>query len=345
MMKHNLFLLMFALACFGSCSTKVDLYSDFKDTTIVYGVLDIAQDTNFIKITRAFSGSNDAAFDVFQITQIADSLNYPGRLDARFVELRNVQGNSYAPTGREIILDTITLHNKQEGAFYAPNQKMYYTTDHFRVNNGAEKYRYRLSVRKATDTVTCEIGLLGGSSFQIQSDIVFFRSENTSKTRKLYFTLDDNEAIYQVNMKFYFKEVHGGQDTVLRDAIWTLGAFSRTDMGYENGSYFVTYSENALFTVLSEAIGNDIYDVERFYDSFVISILAYGKELYYYAYMNQPSNGFSQSMVDYSYTNISGGCGVLSSQFVLSKKVSISSRTQSDLMGMPWGFKNLGYTK
>lgn len=39
-----------------SCSTEVDNYADYKDITIVYGLLESKADTNFIKITKAFLG-------------------------------------------------------------------------------------------------------------------------------------------------------------------------------------------------------------------------------------------------------------------------------------------------
>lgn len=339
MMQKNVFVLVFALACLGSCSTKVDLYADFKDTTIVYGVLNNVQDTNFVKITRAFSGSDNASFDVFQITQIADSLNYPGKLNARFIELKNGQDNSFVPTGREIVLDTITLHNKQEGLFYAPYQKMYYTTERFKVNSGNNKYRYRLAICKSNDTVTSEIGLLGGSNFQIRTTMVKFKSEASANTGKVYFTPDENAGVYKIDMQFKYKELRPGQDTVKKTAVWTLGTFLHVDLGYENGSNYVTYPENSLFTVLNNVFGDDTLKVERFYDSFVISMDAYGRELYDYTL----TNGASGSLIDYTYTNIKGGFGVLSSRCSIERKVDISSRTKTDLMASPWGFKYIGY--
>ena len=137
-MRKIVFIVSVALCCLCSCSTKVDLYIGFTDTTIVYGVLDAAKDTNMIKITRAFAGSNEDSFDVYQVVQLADSLNYPGKLDARLIECKCTQGNTYAPTGRAIVLDTITIHNKEEGMFYAPDQRMYFTTERFKVNKEHE---------------------------------------------------------------------------------------------------------------------------------------------------------------------------------------------------------------
>src|SRR5574344_1883266 len=100
------------MAFFNACSTDVDLYADYKDITIVYGVLDADADTNFVKINKAFLGPGDAT----HISQIPDSSNYPGKLDARIVEYVNGDIN------RELILDTITIHDKDSGDFYAPNQ-------------------------------------------------------------------------------------------------------------------------------------------------------------------------------------------------------------------------------
>jgi hypothetical protein len=40
-----------ALVAFTRCSTDVDIYSDYKDITIVYGLLDRSDDTVWLKVT------------------------------------------------------------------------------------------------------------------------------------------------------------------------------------------------------------------------------------------------------------------------------------------------------
>ena len=93
-----------------------------------------------------------------------------------------------------------------------------------------------------------------------------------------------------------------------------------------------------LFNELSEAIGNDTLNIERFLDSFVVSIYAYGKELENYIQISEATSG-----IEYYYTNIHGGLGILSSCHEIRKNVDIASRTKIDLLSMPWGFKNIGY--
>ena len=338
-MKITRFILV--LSCFifvfNACSTNVDLYVDLKDTTIVYGVLDVANDTNVIKIIRAFSGSNDDSFDAHQIALIADSSNYPGKLDARFLEYRKAAGETYSPTGREIILDTMILYNKPEGFFYAPNQNVYYTTEHFNVNSAFVKYKYKLLISKPNDTISSDISLIGGENFQINTPMVFFKAED-GKMRKLYFTPDDNEALYKVTMQFNYKELRPGQDTVFKNVNWSMGPCSTYDLGIEDRKLYFNYHEITLFDMLSRAIGDDIHSVERFYDSFIISIYAYGKELDNYIQLNSSTSG-----IEYYNTNIHGGLGILSSCHEIRQSVDMSSRTKTDLLSKPWGFKYIGY--
>lgn len=334
---HFILILSCFIFSFSACSTDVDLYVEMKDTTIVYGVMDVAKDTNVIKIIRAFSASNEDSFDAHQIALIADSSNYPGKLDARFIEYKKASGENYSPTGREIILDTMTIHNKKEGFFYAPDQKVYYTTEHFKVNNAYVNFKYNLLISKKNDTVSSSINLIGGTNFQINTPMVFFRAENGG-LRKLYFTPDDNDALYKVTMQFNYKELRPGQDTVYKNVNWSMGPSSTYDLEIEDRKLYFTYHEGTLFNVLSKAIGNDNFNVERFYDSFVISIYAYGKELEDYIQLNAATSG-----IEYYYTNIHGGLGILSSCHEIRQSVDMSSRTKTDLLSKPWGFKYIGY--
>ena len=339
-MKNIQFILILScfILVFNACSIDVDIYTDLKDTTIVYGVMDVAKDTNFVKIIRAFSGSNDDSFNANQIALIADSSNYPGKLDVCFLEYKGgIHGKTYLPTGREIILDTTTIHNKQEGPFYFPNQKLYYTTEHFNVNTLYNRYKYKLLILKSNDTISSEVSLIGSERFQIVTPKVFFKVGSLEK-RKVVFTPDDNDAMYKITMQFNYKEVRYGYDTVYKNVSWSYGPSSTFDLGYEEGNLYYTYRENQLFSLLENAIGDDNFNVERFFDSFVITIFAYGKELEDYTQI-----GGGTSSIDYYYTNIHGGMGILSSYHEISKNVEISSRTMLDLLSMDWGFKYLGY--
>jgi hypothetical protein len=319
----SLFLTLFVAGTFfQSCSTDVDLYADYKEITVVYGLLDINQDTNFVKITKAFLGPGNALL----FAKEPDSNNFPGKLDARLVEMVN------GHTQREIILDTMTVHDKEDGVFYAPNQLVYYTTE--AIHAGSV---YELIIKKGGDEedITSSTGIVGGNSFQILNRFMNFSS--TSSKSAVSFSPADNAHVYEVVMKFHYKETLPGQATTDECMIWSLGMHSITELALEQGIYNVPYQSDAFFKRLGTDIGADTLNVDRVIGDFEICVSAGGQELYNYITVNSPSSSVSQNVTDFS--NVNGGYGVYSSRVNIVKVVTLSGQTIPMLMAKNWGFR------
>ena len=350
-MKYIRFILI--LSClifiFNSCSTKVDLYADYKDVPIVYAMLNPKTDTNYVKITRAFCGTNDDPINAKEVALIADSSNYPCKLDARIIEMESTHGSYYEPTGRVITLDTITLHDKKAGIFYSPDQVFYYTTEPFNTGNGNVKYKYRLVVVKPDgDSLTAQTNTVGNAEFAIMTGGVGFQMDQTNEVRKVMFRADNFASLYEVSFQFNYREQKAGQG-IKRKFITrafgskTINEFRKLE-GTEN-SYYMEYSVNWLFNALANAIGGDTIvdpnhpDVTRYIDDFVISISAAGDELTNYYYATQAQMNSPMSLIT-TYTNIEGGYGLFSSRTKIERVAELSANTKRELFGMtPWGFK------
>jgi len=318
------------LGIFASCSTKVDLYADYKDIPVIYGLLDATQDTNFIKIVRAFSGSDEASVDATQVALIADSCNYPGKLDAKIYRYKSRYGGAYQLDGT-IELDTMTIHDKEEGAFYFPHQKVYFTKEGILPNTESDTYNYRLQIIKGNDTVTSETGIVGGEAFKITTTSVSFVTEETDKTEKIKFMPANNAAVYNMEIQFLYKETLQGVST-FKTVHYSFGMRNIESLTEENGVYSISYSQNLLFNLLRSAMANNPEQTRYTYDpscSFTVSLAAGGDELYNYIQINQNAGGLSQSVPD--YTNIVGGYGVFSSRINIGKILRLSARTQSDM--------------
>ena len=346
MKKHFLFFLsLTGLALLNACTTDVDLYADYKDIPVIYGLLNAKADTNYIRINRAFSGSNDSHINANEVALIADSCNYPGKLRAYIVEYRNVYGNDYQPTGDTLMLDTTTIRDKHDGIFYSPNQKVYFTTDKdkFSNNNSHSKYLYKLVVHKGNDTITAKTGIVGGEGFKIATYSLNFNAEPSDRTGKIKFSAAENAVFYDLEFVFNYHESINGGPMVDKQVSYSCGSKSIDGLTTENSLYFFTYNENILFNLLEEAIGADtVYDnnhpnVERSFDikPIQIKLSAGADELYNYIQVNSET-GFSQAVPD--YTNVTGGYGVFSSRINITQEASISAGTQKDLYGKPWGF-------
>lgn len=336
---RRIFLFVFSLLVSGmmfySCSTDVDLYADYKDITVVYGLLDSGKDTNYIKINKAFLGPGSA----FDIALIDDSCNYPGKLDAKLIEYKSsVAGNNYQQT-RVLPLDTITIFNKDLGIFYAPKQLVYYTNAKLNNNTDNHKFRYELQIDRGDTLITARTEMVGGTSFFVFLSQLDF----TSEYGRIKWQRCPNAAIYELILKFYFTEVGPSNDSVQRCMTWSLGTYPASSLTEESNTLSVQYKSSLFFPYLAEFLGNDTTkNVERlvYEPSLVLSIAAGGDELYNFISVNGPSSSIVQNIPE--YTNVNGGFGVFSSRTLLEKRVKLNNRTFSELLKREnWHFRQV----
>ena len=323
---------------FNACSTDVDLYADYKDITVVYGMLDALHDTNYIKINKAFLGPGNALI----IAKIEDSCNYPGKLDVKLKEYRaNASGNTFSPTNRVLQLDTITIHNKSmDGYFYAPLQKVYYTKEPINNNNEQYKYQYELIIDRGDTILTSRTNIVSTRGVSDISTAVLNCANNVENGTLLWYPFT-NAEVYEVMIKFYYKEVKNS-DTVDREVNWSLGTYLSSNLVTDHGRYVASYKTSMFFSNLASYLGSDTLDqsIERiiFNPCVKVSIAAGGEELYDFISVNSPSSSIVQNTPEYS--NIIGGYGVFSSRTYCEKSMSLSSQTFLDLMKHTnWNFR------
>lgn len=330
-------LLCLAFGClFESCNTKVDLFADYKDITIVYGILEAGKDTNFVKINKAYLGGDPIA-----IAMIPDSNNYPGKLDVKLIEYRaNASSNYYTPTNRVLQLDTITIHNKEtNGQFYAPDQKVYYTKETILGNTHQYQYQYELQIDRGDTILSSKTNIVGGESFIISTAVLNYSSSSENGNVKWYPC--PNASVYQVFIYFNFAELRGN-DTTYRTMEVKNRLYLDSELVTDHGQKMITYKTSELFTTLKSFLGADTLDqnVDRliFEPCMKISIAAGGEALYDYISVHSPSSSIVQNVQE--YTNIIGGYGVFSSRTLCDKLVKLSTQTLVELTNHPnWRFR------
>ena len=338
-MEKRGFILLAIAAFLTACTTDIDIFADYKQVPVVYGLLDARADTNYVKITRAFYAPDDT----YMAAANPDSSNYPGRLDVRLVEYCN--GDSI----REIILDTITIHNKNDGIFYAPSQKLYYTAEPLNHNNGTKhQYHYRLKAVLPDRVLNTGTDMVGNAGFGVQSLGVNFSKEYFGINRPFLFRPAVNACIYQVTMSFTFKEQRTPDgDTIPRTFSWNIGTYTDEYLAshMDNDCYVFTYQPETFHAKLKEFVGDDslVEGVRRYLTDYPVEVVitAGGEKLRQYIYNNDASNGFSPG--DPEFSLVDGGYGVFSSRMTAKGKIRLAGETLPELLAMPrWGFVFIG---
>lgn len=310
-------LVIMGIITFIRCSNEVDLYADYKDISVVYGILDVTDDTSWIKITKAFTGPGNA----ITIAQIPDSSNYPYKLYA------SLDGRVNSSDLPPILLDTITIYDKQEGdsVFYYPKQLMYYTTEQLDVNA-----TYTLNIEKKEEVTTASTPLIGSFSITYPFNTMDFVFDHDIKWNSV-----KNGKRYEVTTIFNYQEFLPGtyEDTlnlqIKLESIYTNPVKESKDTeGGENLE--IPYTGENFFAELENKL-EDIPNIQRWTGLVDVVISAGSEVLHYYIEINDAVAGSLLQELP-SYTNVSNGTGIFASRRNIVKSTKLSGATERTLV-------------
>jgi hypothetical protein len=289
-----------------NCSNEFELTENWKDITIVYGLLDASQSAQYIRIEKAFLDESTSALI---IAQESDSLFYNDIV----VELQEIP-LSGGSGGSSFILDRVDANlegfQKDDGVFAnSPNYVYKFDGD---LKASA---RYRLVISKAEgDEITTETRII--SDFGITFPTTDFRLRFESDRPQTFRWNDDaNAAFYDLEMRIHIKEVSLNSDTTFKTLNWSIakniqgdaGQFGLVTYELENGAEFYRFLQQNLDVVAG---------TQRTLVGIDIAVYAGGDELLKYIEAGQANSGITSAETLPLYSNISGdGLGLFSTRF------------------------------
>ncbi|MFH0893913.1 MAG: hypothetical protein V2A54_05710 [Bacteroidota bacterium] len=323
-MKKFILLALVTLSI-ASCRKDIDLTADYKEITVIYGLIDPADSIQFIRVSKAFLGDGNA----YQMAAVPDSSNYGDEMQ---VSLEKYEWGGLKATYQ--LKDTI-LYNKESGLFPSPAQKLYYlytplgTTN--AINSEAE---YRIIAKNTTTGNEAYAKIKIVKSFAASKPAflanttysVNFAKPNVQDPNVWDFiTLNTKwvEAVngrsYELIARFFYNEedavTHIIKDTCVD---WSLGSYKGSGLSGEGNLECEMSGEN-FFTWLAsklEVNPNIIRHIGKSTDPnchFDFIFTVGGDEITTYMETNEPSNGVLIEKPD--YTNIVNGYGVFSCRY------------------------------
>ena len=288
-----------------SCNKNLNVDANWKDITVVYGLLSQNEDTTYIKITKAFLGAGNA----LKFAQIPDSSNYPDKLD---VTMEAWLGNTLVTT---YSFDTITIHTKAAGdsVFYYPLQLVYYCkTGHL---DQANTYKLRIK-HKNTGVIDSAYTTLV-HSFSVEIPDPYFRSAEYIPGHN--FDVKFDPAVggkrYQLVIRFvYYETTSSG--TVLKSIDWNLfNDYEVTDPSNPGTQPILkSFLGDLFYTALKGKIPIDPNVISRSpaWVDYIFSVAS--DDLNTYMEVSEPSLSIIQERPP--FTNIKNGIGLFSSRYV-----------------------------
>ncbi len=326
MKKTLLFaLLVSLLPFFQSCETDVNIDAEWKEITIVYGLLNQQDTVHYFRINKAFLGGN-----ALEIVKIEDSSSYKNDLEVI------MEGWLAGEKVQTINLDTITISNKDSGTWYNPYMVVYKGAGQL-----SEGYDYTLNIKnlKSGKEVTSATKLIHDFNF-VKPNAGSKANFNVGYSSKFSWRNAENAMRYEPMIRFHYFEVPlGTTDTIPKYFDWAQSTQYNVP-GFDEVE--ISVSGDAFYTVAASKIEANFSGV-RLAGKVDYIVSAAGVE--YDTYLNV--NGSSTSLVQDrpEYTNIENGFGLMSSRYQKTRSIELNPLTEQSLMAMNLSFVKSPWVK
>lgn len=304
-MKKYIFIilgLVITLISFNSCKEDIELIGDYKETAVVYALLDQSESVHFLKINRAFIGPGNA----LEIAKIPDS-SYFQNLEGTIKEyVDDVLTNTWN------LDDTIVNNKNTNGIFYAPTEKLYY----FKGNlNEDATYKLSVVINKNTSKefeITGETKLVTNLASAQSSATSYFRFFNTGlyKTDNIKTTPTGTGSAFRINatlgVDFYeYDDTFSVLDSV--SFTWNAGESEVQP----NSSYSAPLAGQTFYELIRDHVTNNSLIAHRQIKSITIRLTGGSEDFNTYINSNKPSSSLAQTKPNFTNLTVSNNKNVI----------------------------------
>jgi hypothetical protein len=142
-----IFLFFSFLVLLGSCSTKLEVNAPYRETKVIYAILDPSQPFQTARVSKGFLSDGRSAYDIAKNSPDS-SLYKPENLLVELIQFKS--GNE---TKRWLLYDTI-IKDKEDGFFYSPDQLIYKTPN---ITLDTTDFRNISYTLRATNKITGKV--------------------------------------------------------------------------------------------------------------------------------------------------------------------------------------------
>ncbi len=317
--KH--ILLPLIVLIINSCKTDIDLLATYKESVVVYGLLNQSDSVHYLRINRVFLGAQNAQ----TTAQIKDSVYFkPGEATVYLEKYFN----GYF---KQRIIFTETNEKPLDQGAFNTNQLIYRSSQQLKSDSSNIEFEYRLTVknnttgkvytsktkmiRDLTAAVSCaNITLL---CFLNTPNVNIITSNVSVAKTKILYGSPINSRVCSFALRFFYTDSLTNGTEAQHHVDMNFG--ERKTLGLAGSEVMdFTFSGDEFYKNIAKNISDDATVINRKADSINFFIIAGGDELNLYNEINGTSGAFGQEKPYYS--NISDGVGLFSSRYT--KKIN-----------------------
>jgi|688.fasta_scaffold01211_26 hypothetical protein len=340
MNKLCVFLLLVSVV-FSSCETDVELNAPYKNTTVIFALLDPDAngdnvinllDTQWVRINKTFLGEgNNNVYAGIRDSSEYDEADFEKKVVQRIVDGEVIE--EYELIAKEVANRDMF----SGGIFYGPEQTAYYFLPSAPGLNQSSSYRISLKFRDGRE-VTGETAIVSYSSFawitpQANATLIM---ANVASNGGVLFTPEvsvrwnaaTNANIYDTRLRFHYTELLYDNDgwegtpvsTTAKYIDYFIGSVSKTvimsgeqlKLTFDGESFYSLLKNNLEQNPRIRRIIGDYDSVDQRTECFDVLLTMGNDDLKSYIEVNSPATGIVQERP--IYTNINNGIGLFASR-------------------------------
>lgn len=292
--KKKYLLFLAASGMLPGCSNKLNIAADYKEVTIVYGLLNQAESVHYVQVFKGFLDEN---INALSIAGNADSVFYDDSLEVKIDDGSRVH-----------ILERIIGTNRDKGIFIDSPNYVYRFTGRL-----LENAIYKLTVvnKRTNHIVTAQTPIVKDFVISRPSALVEINLATSSPNEVVWRTAE-NGKVYQLTMRFYYEQ-------------WLADSPSEKDILFIDWLLFDNYvSEEREYKFIGPEflifLGSQLQANPNIMRRALDAPLEFrfyvgAADLYEYIRAGSAQTGITSLQVSPEYTNVHNGLGIFSSRF------------------------------
>lgn len=311
-MMRNLFIILLTALTFAACKNDIDINAEYKETPIIYGLLNADSTTHYVKVYKSFLDEETSAID---IAQNPDSIYYSDSI-ILYIERQSTGQKTYLT---KVNGDDLNIGKPMEDGLFANSPNILYTFNQTlnKDDNYTLYFENPLTGKKAKASTRIV------NDFQINFPFEGYKFNFTSPNNfEIQWRSAANSRINDVLLRFWYQEwnVNTPDNKVWKNVDLRLAnnVISNSSNGGEQLS--ATIDGVRFYNFLKNTITVDADTRRQAPEECIELIFSVGGEaLYNYIRVNQAQSGITSLQTLTEYTNVEGGLGIFSSRRFLKR--------------------------
>lgn len=318
-MKHSFYIyIIFAISVLlFSCETKVDLNAEYKDITVVYGLVNPNDSVHYIKINKVFLPDDGVNAN----TLAANQANFNYAADELTVTIEEYRGDNGNYVGSYTLVRTETEVPKDEGVFDNSINVLYKFIEP--AINRNNSYKLKIYNSKLDKEITSETLIVGNTTItkpQYLYTIMGFwiGTPNNGGFTNRSISVSTGKNIGRIQAKLIFNYTNhfvasSGIPPQPQKVVMNLGEIKTLNPISGNETIEWTMEGATFFDNIDASVPATLANLShRELGNVDLEFVIAGTELNVFMEVAEPSNTVNQDKP--SYTNVENGLGIFSSR-------------------------------